>query len=264
MILSPVFPRQSSKPIDSALRTPRFEASHPEWLVSLIQEIEQYQRAVQECAVIRNASGGLFTRAQAQECLIQFYPFMATFPQWISLNLMKTSDCAIQDILKRYVSRTTWQAQQWVLMAEGFGVCRKKLFETPIRIKIAALNQYMWTVNRHQSLAEGVMTMGYAIGGVMKMIAPLLLDGFRQYAQYTNEVLQKNTVAWVLNHVQYDNRVVFESLEITKGLVSKESEQDAVRTTSLQSLQFLLTALEDCGVEYDPCDSFRHAHHVAA
>jgi len=138
--------------------------SYPPWLGSLIKEIKPYHRTVQDSFRIRNVTHGTFTRAQAHDCLIQFYPLMETFPHWASLNVEKTSDCALRATLQRHVRAIKWQAHRWRQMAEGFGVSRQQLFETSIRMNVKVLNQYLWTVTHRQSLAESMMVLGICIG----------------------------------------------------------------------------------------------------
>ncbi|GJL51820.1 MAG: hypothetical protein NPIRA01_30470 [Nitrospirales bacterium] len=238
--------------------------SYPPWLGSLIKEIKPYHRTVQDSFRIRNVTHGTFTRTQAHDCLIQFYPLMETFPHWASLNVEKTSDCALRATLQRHVRAIKWQAHRWRQMAEGFGVSRQQLFETSIRMNVKVLNQYLWTVTHRQSLAESMMVLGYVLGGAVRLMAPSLLNGITRYEQRMNLILTKNTQSWVRSHRLSTGRCIRESLEIVSRHVSTQSEQLGVRAEAIQSLEFLLMALQASDGEYDPYDSYWRIYHVAA
>ena len=240
------------------------EHSHPEWLVSLIGEVQRYQRAIRECPIIVDLSKGTFLLSQAQDCLIQLYPFVKTFPDWLSLNMDKVSDHGTRLVLGRFVNVLKWYEHQWVFMAEGFGLRRQELFEAPIRLKVEALNQYMWLVSRRRSIAEGMISLGYSMGSLTRVIAPSLLAGFTQYEQRTGRVFKRKGLSWVRSQARSHDEFIHASLEITKRYVFSNLEQDSVKEVAIRSLAYLLMALEECGAKYDPWNSYRRVRHVAA
>ena len=246
------------------VRNENGENPHPEWLVILIGEVQRYQRAIQECPIIVDLSNGTFLLSQVQDCLIQLYPFVKTFPYWISLNIDKVTDHATRVVLGRFVNVLKWYEHQWVYTAEGFGLRRQELFEAPIRLKIEALNQYMWLVSRRRTIAEGMISLGYSMGSLMRVIAPSLFLGFTQYEQRTGKVLNKKAFSWVRGQVRSHDKFIQASLEITKRYVFSNLEQNTVKEVAIRSLAYLLMALEECGAKYDPGNSYRRVRHAAA
>ena len=237
---------------------------HPDWLVVLLGEVRRYQRAIQECPIVVDLSNGTFLLPQAQDCLIQLYPFVKTFPDWISLNRDKVSDRETRVILERFVNVLRRHEHQWIYMAEGFGVHRQELFEAPIRLKVEALNQYMWLVSRRRTLAEGMISLGYAMGSLTCVIAPSLFVGFTQYEKRTGQELGKKAFSWVRSQARSHDKFIRASLEITKQHVFSKFEQESVKEVAIRSLAYLLMALEECGAKYDPWNSYRRVRHRAA
>lgn len=240
------------------------DTPHPDWLLALLGEVRRYQHAIQECPIVVDLSKGTFLLPQAQDCLIQLYPFVKTFPDWISLTRDKVSDRETRMILERFVTMLKWYEHQWMYMAEGFGVHRQELFEAPIRLKVEALNQYMWLVSRRRTLAEGMISLGYAMGSLTCVIAPSLLVGFTRYEERTGRKLGKKAFSWVRSQARSRDEFIRASLEITKHHVFSKFEQASVKEVAIRSLAYLLMALEECGAKYDPWNSYRRVCHAAA
>ena len=256
-----MYPVAASQPIHPPLTTEtsskkRRFSSHPDWLTALISEIETYQRAIWECPLVTQTSRGELSLAQMRGWLIQLYPFIETFPQWIALNITKTSDAFSRELLIDNVRVEKWHAQQWVHMAEGFGVSRQELHETPVLPKVEALTHYMWSVNLRGSIAESMSAMTYAIEGTTQGIARAALQGFPQYEKMGGINLTKRAYTWMRNHARYDEAHPLEALEIIKRHTTSELEQLCIRRAAVRSLQYFLMAFEECYNVYNPYRSF--------
>lgn len=234
------------------------------WLSVLKEEVDRSQQAIQACPVLVALSRGTFSHSQMQDCLIQLYPVVKTFPVWIGLLKEKVADRETRAVLAHYGRRVSWYVPQWILMAEGFGLRRQELFESPVRGNVHALNQYLWWISRWGSLAEGIMSLGYAIGSVTRLIAPCLLAGFTYYEQRTGTVLTKKASSWVRRQALSRDSCLHEFLEITQASVSSSIERDAVSKAVIRSLAHLRMALEECGTTYDPWNAYRRIGHNAA
>ena len=264
MIAPPVVTRIGALRGVRGMQPAHAAVSIPEWLEGLLAEVDRYRKAIQECPILVDLSQGTFSLSQVQDCVIQLYPFVQTFPEWISLIKEKKADAATCAILTQYGRVLRWYVPQWIAMAEGFGVHRQELFETPVRLNVEALNQYLWFVSRRGSMVEGVMSLGYAIGSVTRSIAPFLLHGFTHYEQRTGIVLRKQVNTWVRSQAQSSDWYIRESLEIVMRSVSSKLTQDSVSKAVTRSLAYLLMVLEECGLTYDPWHAYRRIHNVAA
>ena len=233
-------------------RKQQFFTSHPDWLREVMKEIEPYQRAVQECRLITQVSRGKLSLSQVNGCLIQIYPFVEAFPQWLALNITKATDAASREVLIDNVRVEKWHAQQWVQMSEGFGVSRDELFNTPILPKVEALTHYMWSVNLRGTIAESMSAMSYAIEGATQGIARAVLEGFSYYEKQEGIALTKKASAWMRNHARYDESHPLEALEIIKRHASCESDRSSIANAAKRSLEYLLIALDECYLAYDP------------
>ena len=223
-----------------------------DWLEVLAVEIAQFENEMKQCPIVVDLSNGTFSRSQVQDCLIQLYPFVKMLPEWVGLIADKGSDCRMQALLMRYRGITKWYVPQWIDMAEEFDVHCQELFESPVRNAVETLNQYMWCVSRGGSALEGMMTLVYAIGNVMRFLAPSILIGFKHYERRTGMVLSKKARGWIRHQALSNDMCIRESHEIAKScLLSKQAQTSVTRVVS-QSLTYLLMALGECGVRVDP------------
>ncbi len=237
---------------------------HPDWILKLIQEVAPYQQVLKECPVIISASKGRLTLSSIRACLIQLYPLVNSYPHWIALQREKVADPSVQRMLSQQIRMKKLYAQQWVSMAEAFGVSQRELMNAAILLKVEALTQYMWSVTRNRIFVEGMTALGFAIAGAMPNIARAFRHGFTQYEHLEGVKLSKRAYGWVNSHAQSDLSHVWETLELAKGSVRQQAEQEAVKETAIRSLEYLRMALEECEGNYDPYDSFRRVRLVAA
>ncbi len=264
MFATPVSPRLWVSKRERDLQPTDVEAPKLEWLDLLMTDIGRYQQAIQQCPIIVHLSHGTFSHSQVRDCLIQLYPFVKMIPEWVSLLEAKAVDGGTCAILSRYGRMMSWYVPQWVHMAEGFGLHRQELFESAVRVQVKVLNQYMWFVSRQGSVVEGMMSLGYAIGQVTRSLAPFLLNGLKQYEQRTGRLLTQQATSWLRHHVQSSDWYSRECVKIVERTVLSRTDQDAVSAVDTRSLAYLLMILEECGVMYDPWNSYRHIGHTAA
>ncbi len=223
-----------------------------DWLEGLAVEVTQFEYEMNRCSIVVDLSNGTFSRSQVQDCLLQLYPFVKMLPEWVGLIADKRSDCRIQILLTRYCGIMKWYVPQWIDMAEEFDVHCQELFESPVRSSVETLNQYMWCVSREGSAVEGMMTLVYAMGNVMRFLAPSLLTGFKHYERRTGMLLSKKASGWIRHQALSNDACIRESHEIAQSSQLPKEAQDSVARVVSQSLAYLLIVLRECGVRYDP------------
>lgn len=235
---------------------------HPPWVQNLIQEIEPYQRQVWECPLVQETSQGSLSLNQMRGWLLQLYPFIETFPQWIALNIAKTKDPYSREILIDNVRVEKWHAKQWVHMAVAFGIREEELAHVKVLPEVDALTHYMWAVNLRDGLAECMAAMTYAIEGTTQGIARAVLQGFPKYDGRDGVRLTKRAYAWMQNHARYDESHPLEALEIIKHYTDTKSMQVQVKDAATRSMEYFLMAFDACYRHFSPY-GFSHLQHEA-
>lgn len=172
------FPHQASRFTEvSGSKRPSF-SPHPPWIVHLINETDPYQQRIFNCPLVKETSKGTLSLEQMRGWLMQLYPFIETFPQWIALNIAKAQEAFAREILIDNVRVEKWHAKQWMDMTDAFGITREELHDFPVLPEVEALTHYMWSINLRGSLAESMGAMTYAIEGTTQGIARAVLEGF--------------------------------------------------------------------------------------
>src|ERR1700680_4034350 len=134
---------------------------HPHWVEDLLDHLKPYQYRLVTSDFFKAVADGRLTKKLSQGTTINFYPMVESFPQYLALNLakvpagnsewnQKTRDWLITNISQERL-HVTW----WRNMARGFGVSAEVLdgqIQPPPEVD--AINNYLWRVCTHGSLAE--------------------------------------------------------------------------------------------------------------
>lgn len=239
-----------SKPVNALTTTALFKtrqfAPRPQWLIEMLREIEPYQERIWNCPLVKETSKGVLSLQQMRGWLIQLYPFVETFPQWIALNIAKAPDAFSREILIDNVRVEKWHAKQWIEMAEAFGLTQTELTEASILPEVEALTHFMWSINLRGTLAESISAMTCAIEGTTQGIAQAILQGFQKYDGREGIYLTKGACAWMNNHARYDQIHLAEALEIITRVTQSEETKIKVGKAAKRSMEYLLMALDAC------------------
>ena len=95
------FPSPSNTGTNTSVGKRRSFSPHPPWIVHLINEIDPYQQRIFNCPLVKDTSRGTLSLEQMRGWLMQLYPFIETFPQWIALNITKAPQAFAREILYR-------------------------------------------------------------------------------------------------------------------------------------------------------------------
>ena len=225
---------------------------HPPWIFELRQHIEPAWNAILNSRLIQEASAGTLSLQQIRAWLLQLYPFIETFPKWIALNIPKTQDAMSRGYLIDNVRVEKRHAEQWVYMAEGFGVKRDDLYTVKPLPEVDALTHWLWSINTQGTLAEAVAATNYAIEGITKDIAILTVKGLPHYEGVDGIHLERKAYWWLESHAKYDDLHPQQALEIIKLYATTKELQNKVTFVTRRSLEYLLMAFETCYTRFQP------------
>ena len=226
----------------------------PPWIVDLKRQIEPYRKAILECRLVQQASAGTLSLPQMRAWLVQLYPFIESFPNWIALNLTKIHDPLSRTFMIDNLRVEKKHATQWVYMAEGFGIPREELYSVQPLPEVEALTHWLWSVNTQGTLAEGVAATNFAIEGVTQGIATLTLKGFPRFKRLEGVHLERKAYWWMEEHARYDDLHPAQALEIMKLYTTTKELEEKVAFAARRSLEYLLMALETCYTHFQPQD----------
>lgn len=225
---------------------------HPAWILELRQNIEPTWNAILNSKLIQEASAGTLSLPQMRAWLLQLYPFIETFPKWIALNIPKTQDAMSRGFLIDNVRVEKRHAEQWVYMAEGFGLKRDDLYTVKPLPEVEALTHWLWSINTQGTLAEAVAATNYAIEGITKDIAIVTVKGFPHYEGVDGIHLERKAYWWMEAHAKYDDLHPQQALEIIKLYATTKELQNKVTFVTRRSLEYMLMAFETCYTQFQP------------
>lgn len=226
--------------------------SDPPWITELKHHIAPAWNAILECKLVQGASAGTLSLKQMRAWMTQLYPFIETFPKWIALNIVKTEDPISRGFLIDNVRVEKRHAEQWIDMAQGFGINPAELHTVHPLPHVDALTHWLWSINTQGSLAEAIGATNYAIEGVTQGISKLTLKGFPFYDGREGIHLSKKTYWWMEAHAKYDDLHPIQALEIMKLYTRTKEDQKKVISATQRSLDYLLMALEACYASFQP------------
>ena len=225
---------------------------HPAWILDLRQHIEPTWNAILKSRLLQEASAGTLSLPQMRAWLTQLYPFIETFPKWIALNIPKTQDAISRGFLIDNIRVEKRHAEQWVYMAEGFGIKRADLYAVKPLPEVDALTHWLWSINTQGTLAEAVGATNYAIEGITQEIAKVTVKGFPHYEGIDGIHLERKAYWWMEAHAQYDDLHPQQALEIMKMYATTKDLQDKVAFVTRRSLEYMLMAFETCYTQFQP------------
>jgi pyrroloquinoline quinone (PQQ) biosynthesis protein C len=235
-----------------AARKGRSFTPDPPWVRKLKEVVAPHWQAILECPLVQEAAAGTLSLRQMRAWLVQLYPFIETFPKWIALNIAKTQDPVSRAFMIDNVRVEKRHAEQWVAMAEGFGIEADELFTVRPIPQVEALTHWLWSINTQGSLPEAVGATNYAIEGITHDISSCVVKGFPSYDGREGLRLNKKTYSWMEAHAAYDDLHPIQALHVMKLYTNSEDLVEKVIFASQRSLEYMLMALNACYTEFPP------------
>src|SRR5712691_2327688 len=219
---------------------------HPAWIQDMNRHLEPYRNAILECKLVQGGSTGILPLKKMRAWIIQLYPFIETFPKWIALNITKTHDARSRGYMIDNVRVEKRHAEQWVYMAQGFGIDPHVLYTVQPLPEVEALTHWLWSINTRGSLAEAVGATNYSVEGVTQDIAKSTVKGFPHYDGLEGVHLEKKAYWWMEAHGRYDDLHPLQALEVMKTYAITKELQEKVIFATQRSFEYFLMALEAC------------------
>jgi pyrroloquinoline quinone (PQQ) biosynthesis protein C len=226
---------------------------HPDWVKAFLEFIAPYQERVVKHKVFDAICKRKLTEKQFHGALINFYPLIESFPQYMALSLTKVpAGNSIWSNKTRYWLITNINQERrhtgwWRHFAKGFGVSIKaldeKIYPPP---EMDAINNYLWRVCTHGSLAEGISASNLAVEGATGEWTKSVKAGIEEYRNLEWTHINEKTLEWIVAHANYDDHHPVEALEIIKAYATTKQEQEKVKQAAKRSLEYYALALDAC------------------
>lgn len=218
----------------------------PPWVIDMDHDLTSYREQIWRSKLVQETSSGQLSLQQVRGWSIQFYPFIEAFPQFMATYLAKAPDSMSRAFLIDNLKVEKRHAEQWVDMANGFGVSLDELLNTPVIAEVETLTHWLWSITNRGSFVEAVSATNYAIEGVTQGIAKIMVKGFVKYHGQPGVNLNKKSYYWMEAHAHYDDLHPTEALEIMKQHATSPQLQRRVKHAAQRSLEYLSLALDAC------------------
>ena len=225
--------------------------ANPPWVLEMDEYLKPYREAIWQSKLVQETSTGALSLKQVRGWSVQFYPFIEYFPQFMATYLAKAPDPMSRTFLIDNLRVEKRHAEQWIDMANGFGVTREELMTTPILPEVETLTHWLWSITNRGSFVEAVAATNYAIEGVTQGIASIMVQGFARYQGKEGVCLDKRAYYWMEAHSSYDDIHPYEALEIIKRHATSEELQQQTKRSAQRSLEYLAIALDRCYHAYN-------------
>lgn len=225
---------------------------HPEWTTQMLKRLRPDWNEVLESDVFTTTKPGALPENTWSRILLEFFCVVESFPKYMGVTLAKTTfGQSPKDELARtwLIGNIRVEARhvEWYIdWAAGHGISREELTGYRPHAAVGALDSWLWSVAYRGSLAEAVGAINYAIEGTTGEWTRQVLPVFAEHYNH-----DKTTLAWMVNHAEYDDKHPVQALEIVKNSLSAHGEPSAseVRTTEeaiRRSLHLYRAGLDSC------------------
>lgn len=225
---------------------------HPEWATGMLERLRPDWNAVLESEVFAATRPGVLPATIWRRILLEFFCVVEAFPKYMGVTLAKTTfGQSPKDELARswLIGNIRVEARhvEWYLdWAAGHGIDRAELTAYRPHAAVGALDSWLWSVAYRGSLAESVGAINYAIEGTTGEWTRRVLPVFAEHYEH-----DRPTLAWLVNHADYDDKHPVQALEIVKNTLSADGEppRSQVRRTEeaiRRSLHLYRAGLDSC------------------
>lgn len=225
---------------------------HPEWARRFWAELTPIKDRIAGHNLFVEMAEGRLPVARFRHALLNFYPLVAHFPHYMSLNLARahrtgepgvlaTRDWLINNI--RIEQRHLYWYRDW---AQGFGIDAAELDAVRPPPAMDAVNYYLWHINERGSLAEAIAATNIAIEWATGDWSAAVVKGMRTYARRDEARIDRRSMAWLRAHAHYDDRHPHEAMELVKLLCTDDASRRAAFLAAERGMSYYLLALDAC------------------
>ncbi|TGP39510.1 TenA family transcriptional regulator [bacterium M00.F.Ca.ET.228.01.1.1] len=229
-------------------------ASYPAWLGEVLDDTADLKQRIVNHPVIAAMSEARLEEQQAQAFLINGWPVVEQFPQYMAMNLQKLryGGSRGHELARRYLTRNIRveqrHAEYWTDWAAAHGVSERALMMQSRPSAAYSLSHWCWKSSNADPLAVSIAATNYAIEGVTGEWTSLVCGAGKYTASFPESVRQKATY-WLRLHAHYDDEHPWEALEIVATLLGRDpqrSEIEAVRQAIQMSFEYYKVSLDCC------------------
>jgi pyrroloquinoline quinone (PQQ) biosynthesis protein C len=211
---------------------------HPKWVADLDAVLDPSREAILDTKVIVDASENQLVDGQIQDFLVNFYPIIRDFPQWLQVLLDRSPEDG-KVFFRDNIRVEKRHDAMWRAMGDGFNVPKERFqIPEPMIPEVKEFHAYLTEMGRGATFGAAVSATNYAVEGVAQKISEKALRGLAK-----NEKIGPRGRWWLEEHAKYDDEHPIHALEIIKGCVKRGEEPHSVTESALKSLGLMKEAM---------------------
>lgn len=229
-------------------------ASYPSWLGDVLDETAAAKKRVVDHPIFAAMRDALLDSRQVQAFMVNGWPVIEQFPQYMAMNLQKLSygHSRGQDLARRYLTRNIRveqnHADYWVDWAAAHDVSKRSLMKASSPALAYSLSHWCWKSSNSDPLAASMAATNYAVEGVTGEWSALVCST-DTYASSFPESMRRKAMRWLNLHAHYDDAHPWEALEIVATLLGNAPSADdveAVKRSIAMSFEYYKVSLDCC------------------
>lgn len=209
----------------------------PSYLQDLVADTADARRSVAAHEAWRRMREGTITPVQHRNMLVGFWPLIERFPQYLALNILKTTHGRDpgQNAARSWLARNLRVEQQhaeWFLdWCEAAGFARDDVWDGDRPIAMAAVSDWCWQVCSAGDLADAMVATNFAIEGATGEWTPGVSSS-PAYRELLAPSHRELGLRWLQAHADYDDTHPWDALDIVALLVGSDPSPARVRSLS--------------------------------
>jgi len=229
-------------------------ASYPLWLQEVLLETGAAKSRVMSHPLFRALRDGELGLHAMRAFLINGWPVINQFPQYMGMNLQKIGpeETPGSRMARRYLTRNIRveqnHADYWVDWAAAHDVSREDLQAGEAPPLAFALSHWCWKSSNADPLHASMAATNFAVEGVTGEWSTLLCSRDTLAHSYP-EPIRKKTMRWLRLHAHYDDAHPWEALDIVATLLGRAPRVADIREVkrSIQrSYEYFEVSLNCC------------------
>lgn len=202
-------------------------ASYPAWLREIVERTASARARVVQHGLFRAMCEGNLDRAAERRFLIDVWPVIVQFPQYMALNLLKLryGRAAGHNMARKFLLQNirveAKHADFWLQWAASCGIREEEIVFARPALSTRALSHWCWHTCERESLAVGIAATNYAIEGATGDWCALICDDGRYETRFFGSD-RTNGMKWLRVHARYDDTHPWEALEIVATVLGAD------------------------------------------
>src|SRR5256885_1516621 len=201
---------------------------HPKWVADLDAVLDPSREAILDTRVIVDASENQLVDGRIQNFLVNFYPIIRDFLQWLQVLLDRSPEDG-KVFFRDNIRVEKRHDAMWRAMGDGFNVSKERFqIPEPMIPEVKEFHGYLTEMCRGATFGSAVSATNYAVEGVAQKISEKALRGLAK-----NEKIRPRGRWWLEGHAKDDDEHPIHALEIIKSCEHRavEGEEQRYETT---------------------------------